>query len=367
MDFTEYFSADYFAAREQFLTGAQACGAHIASYPLLARGPDNTALTIDTAYLGAPAPRRLLVVTSGTHGIEGFAGSAMQRRLLDTVNVAALAGSACGLLLIHSLNPYGFAWRRRVNEHNVDLNRNGLEQFPGPANAGYALLNAWLNPQSPPRRDGFLARAAWLSMRHGVGTLKQAIAGGQYAWPRGIFFGGERREESTQRLLEILRSAPLPAAEFILWLDIHTGLGRYGRYKLLTDWPADHAAADAMRQWFGAANVSGNRPDASVAYRVSGGLTELAARTLGTGRLYGAVLEIGTYSVVRMLSTLRDENRAHFYSESAAPQARRAQRAISEMFCPRDRRWRQRVVAHGDAIFSQAQAALLTARNLKAG
>jgi len=30
-------------------------------------------------------------------------------------------------VLVHAINPYGFAWTRRVNEDNVDLNRNFVD------------------------------------------------------------------------------------------------------------------------------------------------------------------------------------------------------------------------------------------------
>ena len=53
-----------------------------------------------------------------------------------------------------SLNPYGFAHLRRVNEQNIDLNRNFLlpgERFEG-ADPTYASLDGLLNPTSPPQR-----------------------------------------------------------------------------------------------------------------------------------------------------------------------------------------------------------------------
>ena len=31
------------------------------------------------------------------------------------------------VVMIHALNPYGMAWVRRVNEDNVDLNRNFID------------------------------------------------------------------------------------------------------------------------------------------------------------------------------------------------------------------------------------------------
>ena len=50
-------------------------------------------------------------------------GSACQYGLLVDDLVSQLPKEA-GLILVHALNPYGFAWSRRTNEDNVDLNRN---------------------------------------------------------------------------------------------------------------------------------------------------------------------------------------------------------------------------------------------------
>ena len=58
------------------------------------------------------------------------------------------------LLMIHALNPFGMAHLRRVNEDNVDLNRNFLlagEQFRGSPQR-YRDLDPLLNPPTPPSR-----------------------------------------------------------------------------------------------------------------------------------------------------------------------------------------------------------------------
>jgi hypothetical protein len=82
------------------------------------------------------------------HGVEGFAGSAVQVAALkgiaaeaatDTTAAAAAAAAASAsgnaastrskpytLCFVHAVNPYGFAALRRFNENNVDLNRNNL-------------------------------------------------------------------------------------------------------------------------------------------------------------------------------------------------------------------------------------------------
>src|SRR5262245_8050563 len=141
-----YFSSDYFTARDRFLQAAARAGARLERLPLAARGPGNEELGIDIAWFGARRPRRVLLHSSGLHGVEGFAGSAIQLQLLD--DAPALAGDAA-LVVVHILNPYGMAWLRRVNENNVDLNRNfrGDNSYAG-APATYAKLDGFLNPPS---------------------------------------------------------------------------------------------------------------------------------------------------------------------------------------------------------------------------
>ena len=82
------------------------------------------------------------------------------------------------------------AWLRRVNENNVDLNRNFLastDQFAGAPEA-YRKLNRFLNPEGLPKPvDLFLAVAFYKIVRHGFRVLKRAVAGGQYEFPSSLF------------------------------------------------------------------------------------------------------------------------------------------------------------------------------------
>src|SRR5581483_7138224 len=134
-----------------------------------------------------------------------------------------------GCLLIHAVNPYGFAWCRRANEHNVDLNRNALDRFPGPPNPAYRHLDAWLNPASPPHApDLFWIYGVAALLRHGFNALQQAIVGGQYEFPRSLFYGGERREASIAIVERIITQDLFRSAERVLAIDLHTGLGRRG-------------------------------------------------------------------------------------------------------------------------------------------
>ena len=139
-------AGDYQQARAAFLDAAASGSASINHYDHPLTGPDGRPLATDVAVLGAPdAPTQLLVI-SGTHGVEGFAGSMCQTAWLrDGVDIP----DGLGIVLIHAINPYGFAWVRRVNEDNVDLNRNGIDfAAPLPENAGYDELADALVPST---------------------------------------------------------------------------------------------------------------------------------------------------------------------------------------------------------------------------
>src|SRR5579862_4868516 len=143
----EPFSESYSEARTRFLEAATQNDAAISSYKYPSVGPDGEQLYVDVARIGPLQPELAIVVVSGTHGVEGFCGSACQ--------TAWLAGSGHGetgettsVYLVHALNPYGFAWLRRVTHENVDLNRNFIDFHRDrlPNNAEYSILSHILNP-----------------------------------------------------------------------------------------------------------------------------------------------------------------------------------------------------------------------------
>src|SRR5262249_8553202 len=162
---TTYFSADYFVAKDRFRAAVKKLSARLETLLLNAKGPGGEQLGIDIAWFGADTPRRVLLHSSGLHGVEGFAGSAIQLQLLD--DIPALPADAA-LVVVHVLNPYGMSWLRRTNENNVDLNRNfGTDNGYSGAPPTYAKLDSFLNPPTPPRSDFFFAKAVYLILRHG--------------------------------------------------------------------------------------------------------------------------------------------------------------------------------------------------------
>jgi hypothetical protein len=226
----DYFSQDYPAARHWFRSAADRRSLWTDRLEITGTGPDEELLTVDIAWLGDRTATRILLHTSGLHGVEGFAGSAIQLQLLDEPPVLA---ADCALVLVHILNPYGMAWLRRANGANVDLNRNFIfseQQRQGAAKA-YEMLDPLLNPPYPPRIDGFYPRALYFLMRYGYRHLKAAIACGQYSFPHGLFFGGAEPQPEVLTYRQWLKRN-LSQAKRLLVVDVHTGLGKAGQEAL---------------------------------------------------------------------------------------------------------------------------------------
>ena len=113
-------------------------------------------------------------------------------------------------MIIHAVNPYGFAHLRRVNEENIDLNRNFIgedDQYKG-ADPIYALLDELLNPSSPPPRlEMFTLRAGREIARHGF-RFKSAVAQGNMSSSRALFWGSR---PSSSKIIE--SNLPLGSAK----------------------------------------------------------------------------------------------------------------------------------------------------------
>lgn len=345
-----YFAVDYVSARNRFRAAVSAAGGALDALPIDARGPSGEALTIDVAWFGARLPDRVLLHSSGTHGVEAFAGSAIQLQALERLP-AVPEGAA--IVLVHALNPYGMAWLRRVNEANVDLNRNFLapdEQYRG-SPAAYAHLDPLLNPASPPSRDLFLARAVLKIARYGMSALRQAVAGGQYDYPKGLFFGGATLQQGPRLYAEFLASR-LASAERVVAVDVHTGLGKRGEDTLLVE--ADRNAD--LRGVFGdrvTALDAGRGP----AYRVRGGLQSMLPRAMPGAQVHFVGQEFGTEGPLTVLRVLREENRWHHYGAGRLDDP--AKRRMRKAFCPDDERWRRAVLARGQELFDRALALAL--------
>ncbi len=355
----DVFASNYVQARARFQRAALATGCELSTYPIDGAAPTGESLTVDVAHKGSRSPRTALVVSSGTHGVEGFFGSAVQCALLEGLLRSATLRDHTAVVLIHAVNPYGFAWRRRVNEDNVDLNRNFL--LPGQPFAGtpaaYGELDSLLNPRrAPTRLDPFLLMAGIEVLRRGFPALKNAVAQGQYDFPEGIFYGGSGPSR-TQRILAEHAPAWLGTPERVVHLDLHTGLGPWGSYALCPDLPSTSPRVAQLRLEFGAKNVQGYEPS-GVLYEIRGGLGPFLEHRFPATQYDCMLAEFGTYPALRVLQAMRVENWVHLHAEHDSPAAAalsdRAKRRLVEVFCPGSHAWRATVLDKGLRVARQA-------------
>lgn len=244
------FSETYTEARNKFLQAVDLGGARLLSSHLNpARGPAGEECITDVAWQGPADARRLLILVSGTHGIEGYAGSGCHVAWLREGWFGRLALQDTAILFIHAINPHGFAWGRRVNEDNIDLNRNFVDHArPHPDNEDYAALQEHIDPptwQEPALSQHNAAIARFLGLpRHDV--MCKAVHGGQYVNPRGVFYGGRQPAWSNQLFRELV-ARHARGREHVAIIDYHTGGGVLGFCDLFID--DDHAQA-RTRDWF---------------------------------------------------------------------------------------------------------------------
>jgi hypothetical protein len=227
MNRASYFQSSYANARQEYRRAAAAIQAQVETHVITGcQGLEGEDLSTDVVRLGPATARRMLVLTSGTHGVEGFCGSAAQiallrdrplQALLDRLNVA--------ILVVHAINPYSFSHLSRTNEDNVDLNRNSIDfSLPLPVNPAYDDLHALLVPSTWPPSDANAAAIADYIAQRGEQAYQQALTIGQYRHADGMFFGGHRPVWST-RLLQMLFECHGAACDSIGWIDFPTGLG----------------------------------------------------------------------------------------------------------------------------------------------
>jgi len=189
------FSSSYSEAREKFQEAVAAARGSAESFKHPRSGPGGGELAVDAAWFGPSDASRVLVLISGTHGVEGYCGSGAQVDWLRREEFKVLPADT-GVLMIHAINPYGFAWTRRVNEDNVDRNRNWVDfSEPLPPNPGYVELAENLCPSEwTAEAQEATARnmATWQASHgaEGAADFRQAVTGGQYTHPLGLFFGG---------------------------------------------------------------------------------------------------------------------------------------------------------------------------------
>ena len=349
------FSPDFSTARQRFREGISAARGNLEHIPLGVTDQQGGRLGIDIAWFGNQRPTRALIHVCGIHGVEGFTGSAVQLALLD--NLPVLPADAA-LILVHVLNPFGMTYLRRSNENNVDLNRNfffGTGGWSGVAD-DYAALNGFLNPPRPPSCfDFFHLRLLLATVNLGTTVIRQAVAGGQYRFPKGIFYGGNGLEPEAKLYSEWLTNH-LKGVQELFVIDVHTGLGGYGQQTLFLRSPT--VSAEKMADELQVPIASDVIETGVMGYAHEGGHSSVYRQVLPAARTVCLTQEFGTYSGSRLLRALRAENQHHHFGDGRL--GHWSKQHLKKMFCPEDPKWRRQVITQGCDLVHRAAALLFS-------
>ena len=350
-----HFASDYAAARRLFCEAANAAGARLESHVNpAATGPAGETLTTDLAWLGPADAAHLLLTISGTHGVEGHCGSGIQVATLADPGTRALPPDTA-LVFLHAINPYGFAWSRRVNEDNVDLNRNFVDHGQAvPRNDGYVELADAICPthwDDASRAAAGLRLAAYRE-RHGAAALQKAITGGQYTHADGIFYGGASATWS-RRLALALATKHLARARRVAVIDYHTGLGPWGHGEKIALHRHADAALQRARQWYGD-DITSTALGTSASSDVVGDLISGLEASLPAIEFTTMALEYGVRSVAETIDAIRADNWLHHHGTLDSAVGREIKAQIRTAFYDGTEAWQGLVLEQ--AIDAQRRA-----------
>jgi len=348
------FSATYSDARGKFL---EAClRAHVPvehhHHPL--KGPSGELLATDVARVGPMDARDVLIVLSSTHGIEGYAGSGAQVNLLGHLH--STLGSGQAAVLVHAINPYGFAWTRRVNEDNVDLNRNFVDHEGGnyPENDLFDRLAEHIIPAQWDDVSVAQCVAAREAIAREVGEeeVRKAIGKGQYRHPTNVHFGGTFATWSNRTLDAVCR-AQLANARNALLVDVHTGLGPYGYGELMTPAKPGDPVFETLRGCFHD-QVHSTTAGTTAYFGSKGSILAGFRPAIGAVNFSAVGLEFGTIERSAVRRAVEAETWLHVHGDLSSPQGLQIKKNMRAAFYPEKADWQEAVLQRVNEVVKLA-------------
>jgi hypothetical protein len=363
-DISTLFPESYDASRERFRENLAVVQGYWPPAQLSQHGlTGDEDLTIDWIYAEAfEKKEKVLILTTGEHGVEGYVGSAMLQRFIE-LYLPRFDPRNSGLLLVHAINPWGMKHHRRVNANNVDLNRNFIYDgvFDPTINPAYDKVRKTLNPARPIQslelgNLTFYGKLVWQLARMGSKGFQHATLLGQYRYPQELYYGGTSYQEETSTLINLYRQT-FNAYDQILHLDMHTGYGP--RYQMsLVNSALETGTSQEFIEQFNYPLVVAANPEEF--YAIQGDMIDyvytLRQHEFPEKRLYATSFEFGTlgdelFGLVHSPRAMIHENRLYLHSAANDQISKRVKHGFEELFNPCEDDWRAKAVADADQAF----------------
>ncbi|OGR13856.1 MAG: hypothetical protein A2277_12470 [Desulfobacterales bacterium RIFOXYA12_FULL_46_15] len=320
-------------------------------------------LSIDYCYIPAQTSfKRLFILTSAVHGVEGYAGSAVQqmflRELVKEINLDEM-----GLLIIHAVNPFGFKNNRRVTENNVDLNRNCSTKanLYLSENKGYDELNSFLNQRQRVSFTSFgnfffPVNAIQKILKYSMGTLRQAVLQGQYRHGKGVYYGGPDLEPSIKAVTPLIQQIA-ENYKLVFSIDLHTGYGENGTLHLFPSPLKDQKKKEKIETIFSGQRIDWG--DSEDFYTVTGDFTSYLEQILPEKYYLTMTFEFGTLDTettmgsIKALHNVMMENQGVHYGYKTRKDERLVKSRFLESYYPSSDAWRSKVIEDSRQTLSQ--------------
>lgn len=300
-------------------------------------------------------PNRIMVISSGIHGVEAYVGSSIQLAFIN--NYLKQPNEKLDFAFVHVLNPWGMKNNRRVNVDNVDLNRNFLAEANDfdRKNESYEKIEGFLNPKAKidlhfAQKFMFVLDSMYYIFKFSLESLRQAILQGQYQFPKGIYFGGSHHD-SLKNHIDDFVAKKLGLYEEIVWVDLHTGYGERGRLHLLAN-SADDENSKRIQELFPNHKIDFGQNQNF--YKTTGDMISYLSNK--STNFTGVVFEYGTmdsqkpFGSIESLRRMIIENQS-FQNGRTDENRTAAENLILEMYNPREAAWWQKITPQTKELF----------------
>ncbi len=350
----EFFSNDYTEARAKFIKNAQENNFETEEFILNNfKAPNGDYLSINIAKSKSNFENTIIVI-SGTHGPEGYCGSAVQTGILSSGEYKEFTQNS-NLILIHALNPYGFAWDLRFNEDNIDLNRNFISDFNNlPSSDEYDTIASYAAPDlyESNALENSIKKLFEYAANNGFDALQNALTKGQFKHQDGIYFGGKTASWSHMILINYLHKNCSDLKNLCI-IDIHTGLGKYGTSEIILDFPQETKCFRTAYEIWGE-EVKSTTNGNSVSAKVYGSIDTKVCSLFEKQNAVFIALEFGTIDPISVLAAAQKAAWLYKTNNRENPKYTNYRNDSKLAFYPQEYEWKAKVYNKAINVINKA-------------
>jgi hypothetical protein len=346
-----YFNETYDEARNDFRLKSDELTIEypgIENFSLPVESNKDTNLTIDFCFIpGSENADKIMILSSGVHGAEGFAGSAVQLYFMDKyINSEFLDKTA--ILLIHGVNPFGFKYERRVTQNNVE-------------NEGYPKVYDLINPKGKVKTGSLANRFFFIKAIKGIvkesmPVLRQAVLQGQYEFSEGLYYGGNNFEPQIIDLVPIIDTICIPY-QTVFAIDLHTAYGERGKLHLFPN-PVEESVKKRMEDIFEGFHIDWG--DSDDFYTYTGDFNSYIGK-INNDKIfipmlfeYGTMDSQSTIGSIKSLHVMILENQGEQYGYNSDEDLKKVKKDFMEMDYPSSLAWRSHIIDETKVIFDKS-------------